>query len=161
MSYPEPYAGYPPPGGAMTAPPASRATARLLSALCGLVLTPVGLGLGAAGGYRQAQVMAQYSPRVDVLALTLVLAGALVLLGVAALGAWSGTGPLVGGFVWGIVPGAVGMVSARTAIDLLDLLPRGTLNTGVLTWMFSGALLAIGFLLAGTGLAVRLARRRR
>ena len=161
MSYPEPYAVYPPPAAGMVAPPASRTAARLLSAVCGLLLTPVGIGLTAFGGYRQAQVMARFAAGADGLAITLVVVGALVLFGVAALGAFSGTGPAFGGLVWGIVPGVVGMVSTRSGYHLLDLLPRGDLNTGLLTWMFSGALLGVGFVLVSAGLVGRLARRRR
>ncbi|WP_051729162.1 MULTISPECIES: hypothetical protein [unclassified Amycolatopsis] len=162
MSYPEPYSVYPPAGGPVAAPAGSRAVARVLSGLCGLVLTPVALGLLAYGSYlHQRQIAASFAEHGDALGITLAVAGAVLLFGVAVLGAWSGTGPIAGGLVWCLVPGVITLVAPRSAFDLLDLLPRGQMTVGVAGWMSSGALLGTGFLLVGTGLAVRLARRRR
>ncbi|MBB1157743.1 hypothetical protein H4281_31745 [Amycolatopsis sp. DR6-1] len=136
--------------------------ARVLSGLCGLVLTPVALGLLAYGSYRhQRQIAASFAEHGDALGITLMATGAVLLFGIAVLGAWSGTGPVAGGLVWGLVPGVLTLVSPRSAFDLLDLLPRGEMTVAVVGWMSSGALLGTGFLLLGTGLAARLARRRR
>ncbi|WP_244223556.1 hypothetical protein [Amycolatopsis circi] len=158
MSYPAPYPAQP----ATVSQPASRAVARVLSGLCGLVLTPVAIGVLAYGGYRQqTQVSATFAEHGDGLGMTLMVVGALLLVGVAVLGAWSSTGPIVGGLIWGVLPGVATLVSPRTGIDLLRLLPADELAAGFGGWLVSGALLGTGFLLVGAGLATTLARRRR
>lgn len=158
MSYPAPYPAQP----AMVSQPASRAAARVLSGLCGLVLTPIAIGVLAFGGYRQqTQVSATFGEHGDGLGMTLMAVGALLLVGVALLGAWSGTGPVVGGVIWGVLPGVVTLVSPRTGIDLLRLLPGDELAAGFGGWLVSGALLGTGFVLVGAGLAATLVRRRR
>ncbi|WP_106964814.1 hypothetical protein [Amycolatopsis orientalis] len=161
MAYPEPYSGYPPAGGPIAAPAGTRGAARVLSGLCGLAGTPVALGLLAYGSYRHQRQVASFAEHGDALGIALLAAGAVLLFGVAVLGAWSGTGPAAGGLVWCLVPGVVTLVSPRSAFDLLDLLPRGEMTVGLAGWLSSGALLGIGFLLLGAGLAARLARRRR
>ncbi|WP_326568224.1 hypothetical protein VSH64_41710 [Amycolatopsis rhabdoformis] len=159
MSYSDPYTTYQPP--VYEAPPPSRALARVFSGLLGLVLTPVAFGLLAAGGYRQQViVMEALTARRDGLGIALTVAGAILLLGVAALGAWSSTGPLLGGVVWGVLPGVVALAMPEWGFDLLNALPHGGLSYGLSSWLFSGALLASGFLLVGTGLAATVARRR-
>ncbi|MDT8909608.1 hypothetical protein [Amycolatopsis sp. PS_44_ISF1] len=156
MSYSEPY-----PAPAVAAEPHSRAAPRWLSGVLGLVLTPVALGLLSYGGFR-----AQPSPLGEVVAdrdapgVALLAGGAILLLVVAALGAWSSTGPLAGGLVWGVLPGVIGLAMPRWDLDLLRLLPD-ELRGGALRWLFSGGLIAAGFLLVGTGLAATLVRRRR
>ncbi|MGW7532016.1 hypothetical protein [Amycolatopsis sp. NPDC054798] len=158
MSYPAPYPAQP----AMTAPPGSRAVARLLSGLSGLLLTPIALGVLAYGGYRQqTQVSTTFAEHGDSLGTTLMVIGALLLAGVAVLGAWSSAGPVVGGVVWGVLPGAITLVSPRTGIDLMRLLPSDELAAGFAGWLMSGALLGTGFLLVGAGVAATMARRRR
>ncbi|MGV9298400.1 hypothetical protein [Amycolatopsis sp. NPDC003676] len=158
MSYPAPYPAQP----AMVSQPASRAAARVLSGLCGLVLTPIAIGVLAFGGYRQqTQVSATFGEHGDGLGMTLMAVGALLLVGVALLGAWSGAGPVVGGVIWGVLPGVVTLVSPRTGIDLLRLLPGDELAAGFGGWLVSGALLGAGFVLVGAGLAATLVRRRR
>ncbi|WP_409183378.1 hypothetical protein F9C11_02740 [Amycolatopsis sp. VS8301801F10] len=158
MSYPAPYPAQP----AMAQQPSSRAAARVLSGLSGLVLTPIAIGVLAFGGFRQqAKVAATFAEHGDSLGATLLVIGALLLVGVAALGAWSSAGPVVGGLVWGVLPGVVTLVSPRTGYDLLRLLPGDEVAAGFGGWLVSGALLGTGFLLVGTGLATTLARRRR
>lgn len=155
MSYPAPYPG-------MAAPPSSRAVARVLSGLSGLVLTPIAIGVLAYGGYRQqAQVSATFGEHGDSLGTTLMVVGALLVAGVALLAAWSSAGPVVGGVVWGVLPGVATLVSPRSGYDLLRLLPGDELAAGFGGWLVSGALLGTGFLLVGAGLAATLARRRR
>ncbi|MEV6901397.1 hypothetical protein [Amycolatopsis sp. NPDC051372] len=159
MSYSDPYTTFQPP--AYQPPPPSRALARVFSGLLGLVLTPVALGLLAAGGYRQQMiVMEAFAARRDALGIALMAAGAILLLGVAALGAWSSSGPLLGGLVWGVLPGVIALAMPEWGFDLLNGLPHGGLSFGLTSWLFSGALLAAGFLLVGTGLATTVARRR-
>ncbi|WIX79866.1 hypothetical protein QRX50_03430 [Amycolatopsis carbonis] len=158
MSYSDPYATFQTP--VHEPPPPSRAVARVLSGLLGLVLTPVALGLLAAGGYRQQTLIAVMSTRRDALGIALLAGGAILLLLVAALGAWSSSGPLLGGLVGGVLPGVVALAMPEWGFDLLDVLPHGGLSFGLTTWLFSGALLAAGFLLVGTGLATTVARRR-
>ncbi|MET9262783.1 hypothetical protein [Amycolatopsis sp. NPDC004079] len=158
MSYPAPYPAQP----AMVSQPASRAVARVLSGLCGLVLTPIAIGVLAFGGYRQqTRVSATFGEHGDGLGTTLMVIGALLLVGVALLGAWSSAGPVVGGVVWGVLPGVATLVSPRTGIDLLRLLPGDELAAGFGGWLVSGALLGAGFLLVGAGLAATFGRRRR
>ncbi|MYW91081.1 hypothetical protein G3I59_10810 [Amycolatopsis rubida] len=146
----------------MAGQPSSRAVARVLSGLSGLVLTPIAIGVLAYGGYRQqAKVSATFAEHGDSLGTTLLAIGALLLIGVAVLGAWSSAGPIVGGVVWGVLPGVTTLVSPRTGYDLLRLLPGDELAAGFAGWLVSGALLGAGFLLVGTGLATTMARRRR
>ncbi|MFI5606147.1 hypothetical protein [Amycolatopsis sp. NPDC051903] len=142
-------------------PHRGRAVARVVSGLLGLVLTPVAFGLVAAGGYREQTIVVEaFAARRDPLGIALVAAGAILLLLVAALGAWSSSGPLLGGLVWGVLPGVVALAMPEWGLRLLDVLPRGGLSFGVTSWLFSGALLAGGFLLVGAGLAATIARRR-
>ncbi|QYN26127.1 hypothetical protein K1T34_22670 [Amycolatopsis sp. DSM 110486] len=132
----------------------------MLSGLLGLVVTPVALGLLSYGGYRQQTLIAVMSTRRDALGIALIAGGAILLLLVAALGAWSSSGPLLGGLVWGVLPGVVVLAVPEWGFDLLDVLPRGGLSFGLTSWLFSGALLASGFLLVGTSLATTVVRRR-
>jgi hypothetical protein len=139
----------------------SRAVPRLLSGILGLVLTPIALGLLSYGGLReQRNEMAMTLTHRDAPAIALLAGGAILLLVVAALGAWSSTGPLLGGLVWGVLPGVVGLAKPEWDLELLRRLPFD-LMSGASSWLFSGGLIAAGFLLVGTGLAATLVRRRR
>ncbi|WP_233574245.1 hypothetical protein [Amycolatopsis panacis] len=157
MSVPPPYSTFSP----TVVPPASRTGARVLSGLAGLVLTPVALGLLGYGGYRQQNVLSTYAAHSDAVSVVLLVAGALLLLAVATLGAWSSAGPLLGGLLWGVLPGLVTLAMPQWGLELLNLVPWGQLRFGVATWLFTGALFGCGFLLVGTGLAGSLVRRRR
>jgi hypothetical protein len=156
MSYSEPYTAYQP----TVAEPRSRAVPRLLSGILGLVLTPVALGLLSYGGLREQNEMAMAVAHRDAQAIALLAGGAILLLVVAALGAWSSTGPLLGGLVWGVLPGVVGLAMPEWDLRLLHALPFD-LMSGAIIWLFSGGLIAAGFLLVGTGLTATLVRRRR
>lgn len=157
MSYSEPYTAYQP----AVAEPRGRAVPRLLSGILGLVLTPVALGLLSYGGLRtQQNEMAMVVTQRDAPAIAMVAGGAILLLVVAALGAWSSTGPLLGGLVWGVLPGVVGLAMPEWDLRVLRALPFD-LMSGASIWLFSGGLIAAGFLLVGTGLAATLVRRRR
>ncbi|MFI6027922.1 hypothetical protein [Amycolatopsis magusensis] len=142
---------------AVTYPPTTRTLPRVLSGLAGLVLTPIALYLVSEGGLRDQRVTAELlRPGHDTLGLTLLVLGALLLLGVAALAAVSSTGPLLGGLVWGVVPGVLFVVAPVWSYRRL----AGVGDLGLRLWLSVGALLAVGMLLVGTGVGAAIARRR-
>lgn len=142
--------------------PAPRGIPRLLSALGGLTLTPIGLSLLAWGGLRQQQlIQATANPNRDNLSIALVAGGALLLLAVAALGAASASGPIIGGLIWGVAPGIATLAVPQWGFHLVNLMPKSDIAYGLMDLLFIGGLLGIGFLLIGTGLASALVRRRR
>ncbi|PXY38181.1 hypothetical protein BA062_05565 [Prauserella flavalba] len=132
----------------------------MLAALAGLVLTPAGLWALTYGGSRQFARMAENSQSADGQGVALIAGGAVLLLAVALLGVVSAAAPLTGGLLWGVVPGLLGLVSPGTVYDALGALPRWLeLGVGTLTWVSLGAVLAVGTLLTGGGLACGLVRR--
>ncbi|EME57727.1 hypothetical protein [Amycolatopsis decaplanina] len=143
-------------------PRAGRGVRRVLSGAGGLILTPVALGLLAWGGLRQQMlVQATLSTQRDVFSIGLLVGGGILLLAVGLLGALSATGPILGGFVWGVAPGVATIAVPEWGFRLVKYLPQNDVTYGVTSWLFIGGLLATGFLLIGAGLASRLARRRR
>lgn len=141
---------------------AGRGARRAISGVAGLVLTPVALGLLAWGGLRQQMlVQATLSTQRDVFSIGLLVGGGILLLAVALLGAVSATGPVLGGFVWGVVPGVATAAVPQWGFELVKYLPQTDVTYGITSWLFIGGLLGTGFVLIGTGLATRLARRRR
>ncbi|ANN20654.1 hypothetical protein SD37_37070 [Amycolatopsis orientalis] len=141
---------------------AGRGVRRVLSGASGLILTPVALGLLAWGGLRQQMlVQATLSTQRDVFSIGLLVGGGILLLAVGLLGALSATGPIVGGLVWGVVPGVATAAVPEWGFRLVKYLPQNDVTYGVTSWLFIGGLLGTGFLLIGAGLAARLARRRR
>ena len=141
---------------------AGRGVRRVLSGAGGLILTPVALGLLAWGGLRQQMlVQATLSTQRDVFSIGLLVGGGILLLAVGLLGALSATGPIVGGLVWGVVPGVAAAAVPEWGFRLVKSLPQNDVTYGVTSWLFIGGLLGTGFLLIGAGLAARLARRRR
>ncbi|HET6287225.1 MAG TPA: hypothetical protein VFG15_10765 [Amycolatopsis sp.] len=150
---PEPYGAQP--------RQASRAVPRVLSALGGVLLTPVALGLVIYGGSELQRGFSQYlSVGEDPLSLFLLALGGVLLLGVALLGALSGIGPVVGGLMWGVLPGLTFLLSPQDVMRLTYDVTGASLGTGLVTWLVMGALFASGFLLVGAGLVGTLARRR-
>ncbi|RSM54163.1 hypothetical protein DMH03_35555 [Amycolatopsis sp. WAC 01376] len=134
---------------------------RVLSALGGVLLTPVALGLVIYGGSRLQRMYAQaYTVGEDPLGLVMLIVGGLLLLGVALLGALSGLGPVIGGLVWGVVPGLTTFLGGPSVMSTMYDLGGRELGVGLVTWLVMGALFASGFLLVGAGLAGTLARRR-
>jgi hypothetical protein len=109
-------------GDAMTHHPhetvRDRTAARLLAGLVGLIITPFALlmigsnaltmiqfrSMSRAG---QAQLPIQFYG-----ALVLIVVGSLLVLLVVASGMFSSAGPLIGGFVWGLLPGVVAFAPA-------------------------------------------------
>jgi hypothetical protein len=149
---PEPYAG-PRQGG--------RAVPRVISALAGVLLTPVALGLVIYGGSRLQRMYAQtYSVGDEPVGLFMLIIGGLLLLGVALLGVLSGLGPMLGGLVWGVLPGLAGVLGPRDVLRFVYDVGGRELSVGLVTWMVMGALFGSGFLLIGAGLVGTLTRRR-
>ncbi|MGA6163769.1 hypothetical protein [Amycolatopsis magusensis] len=143
---------------AVTYPPTTRTLPRVLSGLAGLVLTPIALYLVSEGGLRERRMTMELAgPGHDALGLTLLVLGALLLLGVAALAAVSSTGPLLGGLVWGVVPGVLFVVAPIWSFRRLGGFGG---DLGLTLWLSVGALLAVGMLLVGTGIGAAIARRR-
>ena len=139
-----------------------RGAARVLSALGGLLLTPVALGLLSWGGLRQQQlVQATLSTNRDAMGIALLAGGAILLLVVGTLSAVSAIGPILGGLVWGVLPGVAAMAMPEWGFRLVNQMPKSDIAYGVMDWLFIGGLLGVGFLLVGTGLAAALVRRRR
>ncbi|WP_410577667.1 hypothetical protein [Amycolatopsis sp. lyj-108] len=139
----------------------SRAVPRVLSALGGVLLTPVALGLVIYSGSQLQRSFAQYlSVGEDPLSLFLLVLGGVLLVGVALLGALSGIGPIVGGLMWGVLPGLTFLLSPQDIMSLTYDVTGASLGTGLVTWLVMGALFASGFLLVGAGLVGTLARRR-
>lgn len=139
-----------------------RGAARFVSALGGLVLTPIALGLLSWGGLRQQQlIQATLSTNRDPLGIALLAGGAILLLAVGALAAASSIGPILGGLVWGVLPGVAAMAMPEWGFKMVNLMPKSDIAYGVMDWLFIGGLLGVGFLLVGTGLAASLVRRRR
>ncbi|EMD22818.1 hypothetical protein [Amycolatopsis azurea] len=143
-------------------PRAGRGVRRVLSGAGGLILTPVALGLLSWGGLRQQMlIQATLSTQRDVLGISLLAGGGILLLAVGLLGALSATGPILGGLVWGVAPGVAAAAVPEWGFRLMKYLPQNDVTYGVTSWLFIGGLLGTGFLLVGAGLASRLARRRR
>jgi hypothetical protein len=139
-----------------------RGAAHVVSALGGLVLTPVALGLLAWGGLRQQQlIQATLSTNRDAMGIALMAGGAILLLVVGALGALSAIGPILSGLVYGVLPGVATMAVPEWGFKLVNQMPKSDIAYGVMNWLFIGGLLGVGFLLVGTGLATALVRRRR
>ncbi len=139
-----------------------RGTARLVSALGGLILTPIALALLGWGGLRQQQlIQATLSTNRDPLGIALLAGGAILLLAVGALAAASSIGPILGGIVWGVLPGVATMAMPEWGFKMVNFMPKSNIAYGVMDWLFIGGLLGVGFLLVGTGLAASLVRRQR
>jgi len=139
-----------------------RGVAHLVSALSGLLLTPVALGLLSWGGLRQQQlIQATLSTNRDPLGIALLAGGAILLLGVAALGALSAVGPILGGLIYGVLPSVATMAVPEWGFRLVNRMPKSDIAYGITDFLFIGGLLGVGFLLVGSGLANALVRRRR
>ncbi|MEU4249508.1 hypothetical protein AB0F15_19060 [Amycolatopsis sp. NPDC026612] len=157
----EEYEEYEEPAEALAERP-RRGPSHVVSALGGIVLTPVALGLVSWGGFRQQQlVQATLSTNRDSLGIALLAGGAILLLVVAALGALSAVGPILGGLIYGVLPGVAAMAVPEWGFRLVNMMPKSDIAYGVMDFLFIGGLLGVGFLLVGSGLANALVRRRR
>lgn len=138
-----------------------RAVSRVISALAGFVLTPIALGLVIYGGSRLQRMFVQdYSAGDEPLGLFLLILGGLLLLGTALLGTLSGLGPILGGLVWGVLPGLASVLATREVLSFVYDVGGRELSMGLATWMVMGALFGAGFLLIGAGLTGTLTRLR-
>ncbi|WP_414935816.1 hypothetical protein [Amycolatopsis sp. cmx-11-51] len=134
---------------------------RVLSGVGGVLLTPVALGLVIYGGTRLQRSLSQgFTVSGDPLGLFLLILGGVLLLGVALLGALSGLGPVIGGLVWGVLPGLSVFLGPRSLMNVMYDIGGRELGVGLVTWLVMGALIGCGFLLVGAGLVGTLTRRR-
>ncbi|MFC9252737.1 hypothetical protein [Amycolatopsis thailandensis] len=139
----------------------SRAVPRVISALGGVLLTPVALGLVIYSGSRLQGMYAQaYTVGEDPLGMILLIVGGFFLLGVALLGALSGLGPVLGGLIWGVIPGLTTLLGGTSVMSSLYDFGGRELGVGLVSWLVLGALFGSGFLLVGAGLVGTLTRRR-
>ncbi|HEY3437855.1 MAG TPA: hypothetical protein VGK35_09225 [Actinotalea sp.] len=136
----------------------------LLGILLGLVLTPVALLLTGIGMARLADATSTDGAIGDVLGLTLLIIGVVLLAVIVLLGAWSPMVPITGGLVWGLALGIAFLVLPTTLGDWLgqwsadSVLPNGVQR--LTDSAMSGSLLAIGAPLVAAGIAAARARRR-
>lgn len=146
-------------------PPRSRAGVHILSLGAGLVLIPTGLAL-LAGAYDGLSTALERSAQPTTAALAAVFAGTAILGIVALVPAGSALGPLVGGIVYGVAPGA-GFLVAPTALEdatrslaepLLPLTGPG-MRDGLLALGRSGSLAVLGLVLTLVAVAAHAARR--
>lgn len=162
-----PSATPPTPGRPPTAPtpPRSRLGAHLLSLFAGLVLTPVGIVLLAAGAAGIADALARAQEPATT-ALVLAAGGGLFLGVVALVASGSALGPLVGGGVFALAPG-VGFIVAneamtdltRAALDPIRPVTGRALGDGAVLLGSSGALAVLGLTIVLVGVAAHVARR--
>jgi hypothetical protein len=135
----------------------------VLAGLLGLLLTPVGLLLVGVGIARLGDI-AGTGEGTDVLGLSLLLLGALLLGAIALLGAWSPALPLVGGVVWGLGLGTAYLAAPGVMEDTAESMTAdGTVPASVeqlAEAAMSGYLAVVGILLVTAGLAAAVARRR-
>ncbi|WP_127128142.1 hypothetical protein [Georgenia sp. SYP-B2076] len=134
--------------------------AHLLAVVVGLVLTPVGLLALLHGAAQTVAALGDGAGPEPLLGLAWALLGAALLGAVAAVAAvGSSLALVVGGVVWGVLPGLLGGSVARL------LLERAVAGSGVGVAdavafpALGGTLLAAGVVLTGAGLAAHLARR--
>ncbi|WP_448070802.1 hypothetical protein [Georgenia yuyongxinii] len=133
--------------------PPSRRRAHVVGALVGLVLGPPALAFLASG----AQSLVTGSGGVDGLAgWPWLLAGVVLLVGIAATAAFASSLALVVAGLWAVVPGLVGGATARALLSGPGPLE---LRSAVSVLAFSGVLLAVAVALLGSALGVHLARR--
>lgn len=140
----------------------SRASARLLAGLIGLVLTPIAIGSMTYGGYRYQEITAAGGDfDHDLRGLAALLAGALVLLIVVWTGSLSAVGPLLGGVLWGLLPAALYLAYPEDTLSRIDDLPVVPADTeaGTVTWIAMGGFLAVGVTLVASGFSAKLRRR--
>lgn len=146
-------------------PPRSRVGAHVLSLFAALVLTPIALAcLGGGARAVTAALAADQDP--SPAAFVAVLSAAALLGVVAATSAGSAAGPLVGGTLYGLVPGIAFLIWPATSTDVATTLfePVRTLGgdrvlDGLLTLARMASLLVLGLVLVLVGAAATVSRR--
>ena len=145
-------------------PPRPGAGRHFLGTLLGLALTPVALLLIGIGTARLADVAVADEAMTDVLGLTLLIVGVVLLAVIVLLGAWSPMVPIAGGLVWGIGLGVAFLVVPTTMSDRLEGMSADNVVPGGVEQLaenaMSGSLLVTGTLLVAAGIAAARARRR-
>jgi hypothetical protein len=132
----------------------------LFSGLLCLLFTPAAVALLTYGGNRYHRMAEQADYDHDVRGLAALGAGAVLLLIVAALGALSPIGPLLGGLAC-VAAAGLYLVAAEDVTGWIDdapLAPTGVESAAV-RWLALGALLAVGATLLGASLAAAIRRR--
>ncbi|MEV0294057.1 hypothetical protein [Nocardia sp. NPDC050710] len=133
----------------------------MLGALIGLVVTPIGIGLAAHGAATTSRWVI-LGDTADRLGSTLqILGGALLLLLVAVLAAYSPSGTVLAGLVWGVFPGFVYFLFPDDTFRLIQDLPLLAQETrlAVHAWVINGSIFVVGVLLVGAGIAATFRRR--
>jgi hypothetical protein len=146
-------------------PPRSRIGAHVVSVLVGLLLTPVALAALALGADAVASALGS-GHSASPLAVAAAVLGALLLGVVALTGALSTLGPILGGALYGVVPGLGFLLDPTSIEDVTAALVEPSeavlgdrLLGGALTLGRTGTLLALGLTLVLVGVAGHLARR--
>ncbi len=134
------------------APPRSRMRGHVLAVVVGLVVTPAALYLALLG----IDMLLPLEGSSDVVGVAPLLLGLLLLavLGMVAARA-SSLALVVGGLLWGVLPGLVGMPLLRPVLGA----STAPLTDPLLRPLTSGLVLAAGAALAAGGAACHLARR--
>ena len=131
--------------------------------LLGLVLTPVGLLLAGIGTARLSDAV-DAGDTTDVLGLSLLVSGAVVLGAVVLLGMWSPAVPITGGTLWGVGLGTAYLAVPWFMADALESIAGDQSVPAAVDQLtasaVTGQLLVTGVLLVAAGLAAARARRR-
>lgn len=143
-------------------PPARPGFVRhLLGVVLGLVVTPVALLLVGVGLARLADIAGTARMGTDVLGLSLLVVGVVLLAAVVLLGAWTPALPITGGLVWGIGLGAAYLAlpnrTNRTIEQVFGEVPAPA--DQLAQTAMSGYLVLVGTLLLAAGIAIGVARR--
>lgn len=174
----EPPEEYPPPGYAVPKPPPDdeqryltvrmrRPTVGPVSgAVAGAVLTPVAIGLtvfGASSMVMLSPLAGTYQVQSDLLGMACLLLGALLFLAIAASAVLSPAGPLVGGVLWGVLPGLIQPFDPRF-VETMHTNTYGLISEKLGIQVFGatvlGLIMAVGVLLIAAGVVAVQVRRR-
>ncbi|RMI32846.1 hypothetical protein [Nocardia stercoris] len=152
-------AGWSPPGSQFQSRRIAGPT--VLGTLTGLILTPAGVGFAAAGsGDLRFGVLFGEAAGRGTRTLELLI-GSVLLLAVVVLAAFSPAVAIVGGLVWGVIPGVAQLIFPADTSRLIGELPlpSDSLVLDLQAWVAYGFALISGFMVLGAGLAGALRRR--
>lgn len=149
-------AGWSPPGAQFQNRGALGRT--LIGTAVALVVTPIGIGIAAHGSLATSRwwdsVDRWSAPGQSVL-------GAVLLLLVAVLAAYSPAATMIAGLVWGILPGIIQIFFPEDTFRMIGDIPglAAELHVALHAWLVSGMVLIVGTLLFGAGVVATLKRR--
>ncbi|NEW42340.1 hypothetical protein GV794_19370 [Nocardia cyriacigeorgica] len=149
-------AGWSPPGAQFQNRGSFGRTA--IGTVVGLIVTPIGIGIAAHGSLTTSRwwdsVDRWSAPGQSVL-------GAILLLLVAVLAAYSPAATMIAGLIWGIIPGIIQILFPDDTFRLIGNIPGLTaeLHVALHAWLASGMVLIVGTLLFGAGVVATLKRR--